>query len=191
MTKNKINNIDKLGSLIFILLTILFICLLFFNKSFLNWTFERHHNILSWYIRPLFLIPFCYFSYKRKLMGIFMTIFFLLTSMFWFPKPTNVSTQINEFLNLEQKFLLNSPFYTKLIGIFIVFISLWGLSKALWKRNLKLGIAVLVLIAISKMFGSVIFAGEVGKSIFIPAIIGLVVCILGIYILFYTSKKND
>ena len=31
-----------------------------------------------------------------------MTIFFLLTSMFWFPKPTSVSTQVNEFLNLKE-----------------------------------------------------------------------------------------
>ena len=23
------------------------------------------HNVLSWYIRPLFLLPFCYFAYKR------------------------------------------------------------------------------------------------------------------------------
>ena len=34
------------------------------------WAWARHHNILSWYIRPLFLLPFCFFAYRRSLPGI-------------------------------------------------------------------------------------------------------------------------
>jgi hypothetical protein len=30
-----------------------------------TWAWARHHNILSWYIRPLFLLPFCLFAYRR------------------------------------------------------------------------------------------------------------------------------
>ena len=26
----------------------------------------RHHNELSWYIRPLFILPFCFFAYKAR-----------------------------------------------------------------------------------------------------------------------------
>jgi hypothetical protein len=31
-------------------------------EGFLSWAWARHHNVLSWYIRPLFLLPFCYFA---------------------------------------------------------------------------------------------------------------------------------
>ena len=60
-----------------------------FLNDFLSWSFERHHNILSWYIRPLFLLPFCYFAYKRSIQGIIITLIALFTSMFWFSKTDN------------------------------------------------------------------------------------------------------
>lgn len=34
--------------------------------DFLNWAWARHHNPLSWYIRPLFVLPFCYFAYAVR-----------------------------------------------------------------------------------------------------------------------------
>ena len=51
------------------------------------WAWARHHNILSWYIRPLFLLPFCFFAYRRSLLGIGVTLVALATSMAWFPAP--------------------------------------------------------------------------------------------------------
>lgn len=35
--------------------------------GFLSW--ERHHNVLSWYMRPLFILPLAYFAYRRSLFG--------------------------------------------------------------------------------------------------------------------------
>jgi hypothetical protein len=35
-------------------------------SDFLAWAWARHHNILSWYIRPMFILPFIYFAYKRS-----------------------------------------------------------------------------------------------------------------------------
>lgn len=29
--------------------------------GFLSWVWERHHNVLSWYIRPLCILPLAYF----------------------------------------------------------------------------------------------------------------------------------
>ena len=37
------------------------------TNEFVAWAWARHHNVLSWYVRPLFLLPFCYFAYRRSL----------------------------------------------------------------------------------------------------------------------------
>ena len=50
-----------------------------------SWAWARHHNVLSWYVRPLFFLPFCYFAYKRSLFGMVLTLVALATSMAWFP----------------------------------------------------------------------------------------------------------
>jgi hypothetical protein len=62
------------------------------------WAWERHHNVLSWYIRPLFFLPFCYFAYKRSLFGMVLTLVALATSMFWFPAPEQPGAGALEYL---------------------------------------------------------------------------------------------
>ncbi len=74
-------------------------------NGFLSWAWERHHNVLSWYIRPLFLLPFCYFAYRRSLFGIVLTLVALATSMFWFPAPEQSSSGTLEFLAMEREYL--------------------------------------------------------------------------------------
>lgn len=61
-------NIRKYDGIIggvFALLTIGFLIISSTNKLFFEWIFERHQNILSWYIRPLFLIPFAFLHIKE------------------------------------------------------------------------------------------------------------------------------
>ena len=55
--------------------------------EFLNWAWARHHNPLSWYIRPLFILPFCYFVYQKSVRGMALTVVAVTSSMFWFPAP--------------------------------------------------------------------------------------------------------
>lgn len=74
-------------------------------NGFLSWAWERHHNVLSWYIRPLFILPLAYFSYKRSIAGIVLTLVALATSMFWFPAPERVDPRIEEFLAFEREWL--------------------------------------------------------------------------------------
>ena len=69
------------------------------------WAWARHHNILSWYIRPLFLLPFCFFAYRRSLLGIAVTLVALATSMAWFPAPANPSPAVVEMLDAERDYL--------------------------------------------------------------------------------------
>lgn len=52
-----------------IFFTLCSISLLFafiFNHDLLDWAFARHHNQLSWYIRPIFIIPFCFFCLQEE-----------------------------------------------------------------------------------------------------------------------------
>ena len=39
-------------------------------SDFGDWAWARNHNVLSWYIRPLFLLPFVYFAWRRSPPGI-------------------------------------------------------------------------------------------------------------------------
>ena len=55
--------------------------------DFLNWAWARHLNPLSWYIRPLFILPFCYFAYRKSVGGMALTVVAVTSSMFWFPVP--------------------------------------------------------------------------------------------------------
>lgn len=182
---------DKVLALTFTGLTLLFLVLAFTNKSFFDWAYERHQNQLSWYLRPLFLIPFCYFAYKRSWAGIFGTVFFLLTSMFWFPKPEVVSDQAKQFLEMEKEYLSGDWGGAKILMSLLVPVSFTALGVAFWKRSLWFGLSVVVFMAVAKMIWSVAFGGEAGKSIFIPAIIGLVICVGLIYLGFRRLEKKN
>ncbi|HOC08111.1 MAG TPA: hypothetical protein PKN88_01125 [Bacillota bacterium] len=173
---------DKLLALVFGALTIILIVLAFTNRAFFDWAYERHQNQLSWYIRPLFLIPFCYFAYRRSWMGIMGTLFVLLTSMFWFPKPAVVNEQVKQFLEMEKEYLSGGWGMTKILISLLVPVSLTVLAAAFWKRNLWFGLSVMALIAVAKMIWSIAYGGEAGRSVLLPAVVGLVVCTGLIYL---------
>jgi hypothetical protein len=190
MVNLEIKKYDKAIALIFGLFTLTLILALT-NKDFSSWAWARHHNILSWYIRPLFLIPFCYFAYKRSWAGISATIFLLLSSMFWFSEPGMASAQVTQFLQVEIDYL-NAPWgIGKILMTLLVPISLIVLGAAFWKRNLLFGISVIVFIALAKILWSAVFGGESGMSILTPAIIGLIICVILIYFGFKRSEKNN
>jgi hypothetical protein len=70
--------------------------------DFLNWAWARHHNPLSWYIRPLFILPFCYFAYRKNLLGVVVTLVAVTSSMFWFPAPSTVDPTAARFLAAQK-----------------------------------------------------------------------------------------
>ncbi|OMP67369.1 hypothetical protein BTO28_07575 [Domibacillus epiphyticus] len=71
---NVLKKYDKTLAFLFAFLTLLFFIFAIMSKEFLKWAFMLHHNQLSWYIRPIFLIPFCFFAFKRCCAGISITI---------------------------------------------------------------------------------------------------------------------
>ena len=184
----KVGNQDKIIALLFLALTIAFVVVSMTNQAFFDWVFDRHHNQWSWYIRPLFLIPFCFFAYKRSWAGISITIFCLFTSMFWFNRPDVVSDKVMSFLQFEKDWLSGAWNNKKILLISTVPISLFALVLAFWKRSLLMGLAVIVLMATGKIVWSIQNAGESGTSIIIPAILGLIVCSVLIY---YGFKKLE
>ncbi|MEH6536774.1 MAG: hypothetical protein V7719_10295 [Psychroserpens sp.] len=179
-------NKDHKASILFFTLTLLFILTVMTNKSFFEWVFDRHHNQWSWYIRPLFLIPFCSFAYKRSWSGMAITLFCLFTSMFWFPIPEVISDQVKTFLQFEKTYLYGEWDIKKIMMTFTIPVSFFLLGLSFWKRNLRMGLSVLILIATGKIVWSIQNAGESGTSILIPAITGLLICCV---VLFYGFRK--
>lgn len=186
-----IRKYDKCIAFVFALLTIIFLIISITNADFFNWVFERHQNQMSWYIRPIFLIPFCFFAYKRSWSGISLTIFGLFTSMFWFSKPEIVSDEVKTFLQFEKNWLYESWNYKKILLILSVPISFLALGLAFWKKSLWIGLGVVVLMATGKIIWSIQNAVESGKSIITPAIIGLLLCFWLIYYGFRKIDKRD
>jgi len=96
---------DAAIGVFFFFATVIFIFLFLNNDTFFQWAFERHHNVLSWYIRPLFIIPMVIFAFKKSWAGMFASVFALFTSMFWFPAPEATHPQVEEFLAFEMDYL--------------------------------------------------------------------------------------
>ncbi|MDZ4171933.1 MAG: hypothetical protein U1C19_07175 [Methanobacteriaceae archaeon] len=191
MINLKYKEYDKEIALIFAFFTMIFLFLMIFSSNFFTWAFDRHQNIFSWYIRPLFFIPFCYFAYKRSWAGISATIFMLFTSMFWFPTPETVSQQSLEFLQMEKDYLTSDWGLGKVSLSLMVPLSFVALGAAFWKRNLLFGLSVIVLIAVLKIIWSAAFGGESGMSIIVPAILGLIICSVLIYFGFKRLERTN
>ncbi|MED1945678.1 MULTISPECIES: hypothetical protein [Brevibacillus] len=162
-----------------------------FNDFFI-WAFERHQNILSWYIRPLFLLPYCYFAYRKSLKGIILTLIALSTSMFWFPKPDFVDPSVQEFLKMERDYLVGEWDISKILITLLVPLSLFALAYAFWKKSWKYGVLVINLIALLKIVWSIYFGMESGLSVIAPAVLGLFICngIIGLCYYFLKNKKS-
>ncbi|WP_211361146.1 hypothetical protein [Maribacter flavus] len=118
------------------------------------------------------------------------SIFALFTSMFWFPKPEIVSEDVIAFLEFEKEYLYGDWSVSKQLLALTIPISLIALGMAFWKRSIVMGIGVVVLMATGKMVWSIQNAGESGKSIFIPAILGLLICCVLIYYGFKRLEKK-
>jgi hypothetical protein len=104
--------------------------------DFLTWAWARHHNPLSWYIRPLFILPFCYFAYIRNVRGIVLTLVAVTSSMFWFPAPTAPDPRGAALLAVEREYLsgpltVSRMLLTGLIPVWFVLLA-WAVRQLSW-----------------------------------------------------------
>jgi len=111
-------------------------------------------------------------KYDKKMGG----LFFFLTILFIILAMTNKS-----FFDWT---------LSKVLIALLIPASLSALAIAFWKRSLLVGIAVMVFIALAKMSWSVVFGGESGKAVLVPAMVGLVIYIILIYIGFRRMEKR-
>ena len=112
--------------------------------------------------------------------------------MFWFSKPEVVSESVKTFLQFEKDYLYGEWNFSKILMTLTIPISFIALGLSLWKRSLLMGLGVMVLMATGKIIWSVQNAGESGKSILVPAILGLIICMALVFFGFKKlEKKNE
>ena len=143
--------------------------------DFGDWAFDRHANVLSWYIRPLFLLPLAWFAYRRSGWGIAGTLVALATSMFWFPAPARPSPQVLEFLDFEREWLTGDWTGPKVLVSLVVPLSVTAFCLAFWKRSVVWGLVILNLMAGGKLLWGVVAGDGTGWAMTAPALAGLLI----------------
>ena len=144
-------------------------------EAFGVWAWERHHNVWSWYIRPLFLIPLAWFAYRRSGWGIAATLVALATSMFWFPAPATTNPRVEEFLAFEREWLTGTWTAGKVAQAVLALLSLAAYATAFWRRSLVWGLVLLHLMAGGKLLWGVLAGDGTGWVMTVPALLGLAV----------------
>jgi hypothetical protein len=144
-------------------------------ETFAAWAWERHANVLSWYIRPLFLIPLAWFAYRRSGWGIAGTLVALATSMFWFSAPATVDPRVAEFLAFEREWLTGPWTLGKVAQALLMPLSLAAYALAFWRRSLVWGLVLLNLMAAGKLLWGVLAGDGTGWAMIAPALAGLAV----------------
>ena len=185
----KLKNNYAIAALISLCIAVFLFCF-FTNEAFFVWAFNRHQNVLSWAIRPLLLLPFCYFAFKKSLNGILLTILLIFTSMFWFPAPTEVGPQVMEFLNMEKDYLTSGFDFIKLISILGIIAFFTLLAVAFWKRSVKVGIGIAVSGAILKSIWSIIESPDGGTAVIPFAIGGFIVLVISVLLYKKIMKRK-
>ncbi len=153
----------------------------FTNQAFFGWAFARHQNTASWIMRPVLMLPFCYFAWKRSLAGIMASILAILTSMFWFPAPAVPRDDVLRFLAMEREILSAGWSGRNIAGAIAVILYAWALAAAFWRRSWKIGIVVAAIGALGKSLWSVISSPDAGYSILPYAIGGFVVLVVAVF----------
>jgi uncharacterized membrane-anchored protein YitT (DUF2179 family) len=146
----------------------------------LGWAWERHANLLSWYIRPLFLLPLAYFSYKHWISGIVLTLIALATSIAWFPRPDRVEPMVAEFLAFERAWLTSAWTTDKVLSAALALAGLAAVCLAFWLRSLGWGLVVLAALAVAKLAWGVVEGRGTGWAMLVPALAGLAVCTVAV-----------
>lgn len=97
-----------------------------------------------------------------------LTLFALVTSMFWFPEPDRPDPRAAEFLAMEKEYLAGDWTLTKVLLGLLVPVNLGTLALAFWKRSLLHGLVVIDSIMLAKVTWSYYYSGESGWPFYRP-----------------------
>jgi hypothetical protein len=182
----------SVGTLALVLLALVGMAATGTLDGFGAWAWERHHNVLSWYIRPLFFLPFCFFAYKRSLFGMVLTLVALATSMFWFPAPERSDPMTLEFLAVEREYLTGDWTMAKVLMALLVPISFAALGFVFWKRSIVYGLVLMNAVVLAKLAWSFYFGDASGGLTLLPsALAGLAVCDAVILYVVHRMRKRS
>lgn len=157
------------------------------------WIWDRHQNLFSWYSRPLFIIPACYYAYRRKMAYVIALIFVFVTSLFWFPAPEVVPESVAGYLDWEKSFFYGSENLLNLFALAVaVAVFLISLFYAFWKRNAWYGLLVINIGTLLKVVVSLVLDQESGTAAVLPSLSSLVVINLVAFFVWrhFSSKKS-
>lgn len=175
---NSMNNRVSLDKVVlcFVGLVLLYSLILllhaFFNGVDIgNWIWDRHQNQFSWYSRPLFIIPACYYAYHRKIWHVISFMLLLATSLFWFPAPLQVSPKVIAYLEWEkQLFFTNDSFVPLFLLSSVVVLFLFCLFYSFWHRNPWLGLILINVGTILKVIVSIVLGKDLGMAAIVPSL---------------------
>ncbi|SFO78445.1 hypothetical protein SAMN05660464_1172 [Geodermatophilus dictyosporus] len=141
-----------------------------------DWAFDRHADVLSWYVRPLFLVPLAWFAHRRSGWGIAGTLVALASSTSWFPAPAQPDPRVLEFLDFEREWL-TGPWDLREVGQSLLApLTLGAYCLAFWRRSVGWGLVLLDLMAGGKLLWGVVVGNGTGWAMTVPALVGLLVC---------------
>ncbi|WP_027183166.1 hypothetical protein [Desulfovibrio inopinatus] len=181
---------DVILAIVFSVGTLAFILLMMFSPTFFDWMWARHHNVWSWYIRPLLLLPFCFFAWKKSFGGMAFSIFAMATSMGWFPPPQNPDPHVTAFLQSEYAYLYGDITTFTVLGWIAVLVTYLFMGIACFMRNIRLAMLIVIAAATLKIIWSRLEGGTSGWAILPAALIGALICVLLLWVMGKYAAKN-
>jgi hypothetical protein len=159
--------------------------------DFLNWAWARHHNPLSWYIRPLFILPFCYFAYMKSVRGMVLTVFAVTSSMLWFAAPATPDPTSATFLEVERQWIagpltLAQVLLTALIPVWFI-----ALAAAFRRRMWVAAASVIVAGTTLKIAWSFYVGGASAWIVVPPVAFGNAVVAAGLMYAYWRTKNRS
>jgi hypothetical protein len=139
-----------------------------------DWIWARHTNELSWYVRPLFLIPLAWAAWRRSGWGIALTVVALLTSMAWFPEPAVPDPQVLSFVEFEKDLFTGGWTAGTAATFALAPLSIGAFCAALWRRSFGWGLVLLNAMALGKIAWATV-SDDGGVAVVVPALVGLAV----------------
>jgi len=127
-------------------------------------------------VRPLFLLPFCWFAWRRSARGLLVTLLLFPATLIGFPAPAGPpDPAIAAYLDAERRMLASGWIPVASLALAAsIFLAL--LAAMLWHRRWLIGLLVLHRGTAAKVAWSLWAWGPAGQASVLPSVFTLLVC---------------